>query len=138
MELRHVRFDSLTALESALARVSESGTYDDEEVDFLDGIVFSADESYLCLGRRTDEPGPVSDYSGVADKQAVQWMVADSEMELRAARLLTYQAAWQADLGRGDLKVASSIANPSRHRGYGGNGRRQGGQSASSGGRRAT
>ncbi len=46
----------------------------------------------------------------LADKQAVQWMVADSEMELRAARLLTYQAAWQADLGRGDLKVASSIA----------------------------
>jgi acyl-CoA dehydrogenase len=48
--------------------------------------------------------------SKLADKQAVQWMVADSEMELRAARLLTYQAAWIADLGRGDLKVASSIA----------------------------
>jgi acyl-CoA dehydrogenase len=46
----------------------------------------------------------------LADKQAVQWMVADSEMELRAARMLTYQAAWIADLGRGDLKVASSIA----------------------------
>jgi acyl-CoA dehydrogenase len=45
----------------------------------------------------------------LADKQAIQWMVADSEMELRAARLLTYQAAWQGDLGR-DLKVASSIA----------------------------
>jgi acyl-CoA dehydrogenase len=47
--------------------------------------------------------------SKLADKQAVQWMVADSEMELRAARLLTYQAAWQGDLGR-DLKVDSSIA----------------------------
>ncbi len=46
----------------------------------------------------------------LADKQAVQWMIADSEMELRAARLLTWQAAWQADLGRGDLKTASSIA----------------------------
>lgn len=45
----------------------------------------------------------------LADKQAVQWMIADSEMELRAARLLTWQAAWQGDLGR-DLKVASSIA----------------------------
>jgi acyl-CoA dehydrogenase len=45
----------------------------------------------------------------LADKQAVQWMIADSEMELRAARLLTYQAAWQGDLGR-DVKVASSIA----------------------------
>ena len=48
--------------------------------------------------------------SKLADKQAIQWMIADSEMELRAARLLTYQAAWVADLGRGDLKVASSIA----------------------------
>lgn len=46
----------------------------------------------------------------LADKQAVQWMVADSEIELRAARLLTWQAAWQADLGRADLKTASSIA----------------------------
>jgi acyl-CoA dehydrogenase len=48
--------------------------------------------------------------SKLAEKQAVQWMIADSEMELRAARLLTYQAAWVGDLGRGDLKVASSIA----------------------------
>jgi acyl-CoA dehydrogenase len=48
--------------------------------------------------------------SKLADKQAIQWMVADSEMELRAARLLTWQAAWIADLGRGDLKIASSIA----------------------------
>lgn len=47
--------------------------------------------------------------SKLADKQAVQWMIADSEMELRAARLLVYQAAWQGDLGR-DLKIASSIA----------------------------
>ncbi|CAN5472093.1 acyl-CoA dehydrogenase family protein [soil metagenome] len=45
----------------------------------------------------------------LADKQAIQWMIADSDMELRAARLLTYQAAWQGDLGR-DLKVDSSIA----------------------------
>ncbi len=48
--------------------------------------------------------------SRLADKQAVQWMIADSEMELRAARLLTWQAAWIADSGRGDLKVATSIA----------------------------
>lgn len=46
----------------------------------------------------------------LADKQAIQWMIADSEIELRAARLLTWQAAWIADLSRGDLKVASSIA----------------------------
>lgn len=47
--------------------------------------------------------------SHLSDKQAVQWMVADSEMELQAARLLTYQAAWRADLGH-DIKIEASIA----------------------------
>jgi acyl-CoA dehydrogenase len=45
----------------------------------------------------------------LADRQAVQWQVADSEIELRAARLLIYQAAWKADLGE-DVLVDSSIA----------------------------
>jgi acyl-CoA dehydrogenase len=44
----------------------------------------------------------------LAEKQAIQWMIADSEIELRAARLLTWQAAWKADLGQ-DAKVDSSI-----------------------------
>lgn len=44
----------------------------------------------------------------LADKQAVQWMLADSEIELRAARLLVYQAAWNAELGR-DIKVDASV-----------------------------
>ncbi|NBY03830.1 MAG: acyl-CoA dehydrogenase, partial [Betaproteobacteria bacterium] len=47
--------------------------------------------------------------SHLADKQAIQWMLADSEVELRAARLLVYQAAWNADLGR-DIKVDASVA----------------------------
>lgn len=47
--------------------------------------------------------------SRLADKQAIQWMIADSEMELRAARLLTYQAAWKADLGQ-PAKIEASIA----------------------------
>ncbi len=45
----------------------------------------------------------------LADKQAIQWMIADSEIELRAARLLVYQAAWKADLGL-DFKTDASIA----------------------------
>jgi len=44
----------------------------------------------------------------LAEKQAIQWMIADSEVELRAARLLVYQAAWNADLGR-DIKVEASM-----------------------------
>ena len=47
--------------------------------------------------------------SRLADKQAIQWMLADSEIELRAARLLVYEAAWAADTGN-PLKVESSIA----------------------------
>ncbi|WP_342641067.1 acyl-CoA dehydrogenase family protein [Rhodoligotrophos ferricapiens] len=44
----------------------------------------------------------------LADKQAIQWMIADSEIELRAARLLVFQAAWNADLGK-DIKIDASI-----------------------------
>jgi acyl-CoA dehydrogenase len=47
--------------------------------------------------------------SALADKQAIQWMIADSEIEIRAARLLVYQAAWKADLGL-DFKIDASIA----------------------------
>ena len=36
----------------------------------------------------------------LADKQAIQWMLADSEVDLRAARLLVYQTAWNGDRGR--------------------------------------
>jgi acyl-CoA dehydrogenase len=45
----------------------------------------------------------------LADKQGIQWMLVDSAVELRAARLLMYQAAWNADLGR-DIRVDASIA----------------------------
>lgn len=44
----------------------------------------------------------------LADKQAIQWMIADSEIEIRAAKLLVYQAAWRADLGY-DIKIDASM-----------------------------
>jgi acyl-CoA dehydrogenase len=44
----------------------------------------------------------------LAQRQAIQWMLADSEIELRAARMLTYQAAWKADLGQ-DFKTEASV-----------------------------
>ena len=47
--------------------------------------------------------------SPLADKQAIQWMIADSEMELRAARLLVYEAARRADAGLA-FKTEASIA----------------------------
>lgn len=47
--------------------------------------------------------------SKLADKQAIQWMIADSEMELRAARLLVYEAARRSDAGL-PFKTEASIA----------------------------
>jgi acyl-CoA dehydrogenase len=35
----------------------------------------------------------------LAARQAIQWMLADSRVELEAARLLVYRAAWKADRG---------------------------------------
>src|SRR6476659_8401015 len=62
--LRHLRFHALEDLVSAMDRVIETGGHDGTPVDYLDGVVFSADESYLTLGFQTGTPGPVSDYTG--------------------------------------------------------------------------
>ncbi len=35
----------------------------------------------------------------LARRQAIQWMIADSAVELQSARLMTYHAAWKADQG---------------------------------------
>ena len=35
----------------------------------------------------------------IASRQAIQWMIADSYVELEAARLLVYRSAWQTDAG---------------------------------------
>ncbi|HEY2512691.1 MAG TPA: acyl-CoA dehydrogenase family protein [Polyangiaceae bacterium] len=43
----------------------------------------------------------------ISDFQAIQWMLADSKTELDAASLLTYRAAWLADLGKRYSQEAS-------------------------------
>lgn len=62
--LRHLRFHSLDELVTTMDRIVETGGLGGDRVDYLDGVVFSADESYLCLGVQTATPGPVSDYTG--------------------------------------------------------------------------
>ena len=44
----------------------------------------------------------------LADKQAIQWMIADSEVELQAARMLVYEAAAMSDRGE-NAKVHASV-----------------------------
>jgi FAD/FMN-containing dehydrogenase len=62
--LRHIRFHSVAEMVAAMERIIDTGGRDGVPVDYLDGVVFSADESYLCVGKRTTTPGPVSDYTG--------------------------------------------------------------------------
>jgi FAD/FMN-containing dehydrogenase len=62
--LTHLRFHALADLVAEMDRIVATGEHDGTPVDFLDGVVFAADESYLCLGRQTGEGGPVSDYTG--------------------------------------------------------------------------
>jgi FAD/FMN-containing dehydrogenase len=63
--LRHVRFDDLDELCAAVARIMATRHWDGEDVDYLDGVMFSDAESYLTLGRRVEHQGPASDYTGM-------------------------------------------------------------------------
>ncbi|WP_017576474.1 acyl-CoA dehydrogenase family protein [Nocardiopsis kunsanensis] len=47
--------------------------------------------------------------SPIADRQAIQWMIADSQTEIEALRLLVLHAAWQVEQGH-DSRHAQSIA----------------------------
>lgn len=43
------------------------------------------------------------------NRQAVQWWIADSAVDIHATRLMAYQAAWRADRGETDLRLESSM-----------------------------
>jgi len=45
----------------------------------------------------------------LSTRQAIQWMLADAEVELRACRWLIWEGAWKADRGE-DARVEASIA----------------------------
>jgi acyl-CoA dehydrogenase len=45
----------------------------------------------------------------LSQRQAVQWMLVDAEVEIRAARWLIWDGAWKADRGE-DARVEASIA----------------------------
>ena len=64
VRLRHLRFTDLAALVAALDELTATRTHDGEPVDFLDGVVFSREESYLTVGTFVDEAPYVSDYTG--------------------------------------------------------------------------
>jgi alkylation response protein AidB-like acyl-CoA dehydrogenase len=43
----------------------------------------------------------------IASFQAIQWMIADAALEIEAARLMVYRAAWRKDEGRSFTKEAA-------------------------------
>jgi len=45
----------------------------------------------------------------LSQRQAIQWMLADAEVELRATRYLIWDGAWKADRGE-DARVEASVA----------------------------
>ncbi len=67
VHLRHVRFASVDETVEAIVTVMAEQRWQQERIDFVDGVVFSATECYLTLGRWTDDlEGRTrpSDYTG--------------------------------------------------------------------------
>ena len=91
--LRHVRFNSLTEMVAAIDRIIDTGGFEDAPVDYLDGVVFDADESYLCVGVRTTTPGPVSDYTG----QRIYYRSIQHDTGTKEDRLTMHDYFWRWD-----------------------------------------
>ncbi|MDT5345149.1 MAG: hypothetical protein QOE52_4333, partial [Mycobacterium sp.] len=91
--LRHVRFNTLTDLVAAMDRIIETGGFDGAPVDYLDGVVFDATESYLCVGVRSKTPGPVSDYTG----QSIYYRSIQHDAGTREDRLTMRDYFWRWD-----------------------------------------
>lgn len=91
--LRHVRFHSVGALIAQLERIIDTRGFDGVAVDYLDGVVFSADESYLCLGMRTTTRGPVSDYTG----KNIYYQSIRHETGIKDDRLTIHDYFWRWD-----------------------------------------
>ncbi|OKH62255.1 FAD-linked oxidase [Mycobacterium sp. SWH-M1] len=91
--LRHLRFHAITELVEAMDRIIETGGWNGERVDYLDGVVFTAEESYLCLGVRTATPGPVSDYTG----QQIYYRSIQHPSSEKHDRLTIHDYLWRWD-----------------------------------------
>ncbi|KQO96931.1 FAD-binding oxidoreductase [Leifsonia sp. Leaf264] len=91
--LRQVRFHSIDDLVAAMDRVVATGEFDGVPVDYLDGVVFSADEGYLSLGTRTAAPGAVSDYTG----QSIYYRSLQHDDGVSHDRLTIHDYLWRWD-----------------------------------------
>ncbi|CQD22147.1 FAD/FMN-containing dehydrogenase [Mycobacterium lentiflavum] len=114
--LRHIRFHSLPELVAAAERIIDTGGRDGTPVDYLDGVVFGPDESYLCVGRRTTTPGPVSDYTGKnIYYQSMQHDTAD-RADTKDDRLTMHDYFWRWDTDWFWCSRAFGVQNPALRR----------------------
>ncbi len=88
--LRHVRFDDATSAAKAISDVVESGAWEGERVDAIDGTSFSPHELYLTLAAFTDEASHPSDYAG-------QQVYFRSVQQLETDTLTMYGYLWRWD-----------------------------------------
>lgn len=91
--LRHVRYHSIGALIEAMNRTIETGSFEGTRVDYLDGVVFSNAESYLCLGEQSAASGAVSDYTG----QQIYYRSIQHENGVKNDRLTIHDYLWRWD-----------------------------------------
>lgn len=91
--LRHARFNSLNDMVVAMDRIIDTGGFDGVPVDYLDGVVFGTEESYLCVGVRTSAPGSISDYTG----QDIYYRSIQHEAGIKEDRLTMHDYFWRWD-----------------------------------------
>jgi FAD/FMN-containing dehydrogenase len=91
--LTHLRFHTIADLVEAMDRIIETGRLDGVPVDYLDGVVFSADESYLCVGVQTAASGPVSDYT----RQEIFYRSIQHDDGAKLDRLTIHDYLWRWD-----------------------------------------
>jgi len=65
VRLRHLHFADAGSCFATMAEICEHRSHGGEAVDFVDGVVFSAEELYLTLGAFVDTAPAVSDYTGM-------------------------------------------------------------------------
>ncbi|MET0933279.1 MAG: FAD-binding protein, partial [Mycetocola sp.] len=106
--LRHLRCRSIPDLVAEMDRILATSELDGVRVDYLDGVVFTADESYVCVGVQTDMPGPVSDYTG----QRIYYRSIRHEQGVTDDRLTISDYLWRWDTDWFWCSEAFGVQNP--------------------------
>ncbi|MDL9937602.1 FAD-binding oxidoreductase [Gordonia sp. ABSL1-1] len=94
VELTHLRFTELDELQAAMTDIVDTGRHDGRRVDYLDGVVFTATESYLTLGRQVaDAPGGPSSVSDYTEMDIYYRSIQEKKTDV----LTTHDYLWRWD-----------------------------------------